>query len=103
MQRQWNIEARADFEDPEKNDVITAAIQRAAVNVNATIALLLQADGHGQKPQVVCYSDDFFVGHKDIALLEDTLGNALVDHNATEQEAISPELIAAAKEMSSES
>lgn len=103
MQRQWNIEARADFEDPEKNAVITEAVRRAAVNVNATIALLLQADGYGQKPQVVCYSDDFFIGHQEIALLDDTLGKALETHDATEQEAISPELIAAAKEMSGES
>lgn len=100
MQRQWNIEARADFEDPDKNEVITEAIRRAAVHVNATIALLLQAEGHGQKPKVVCYSDDFFDGHVDIALLDDTLGRALADHEATEQESISPELIAAAKEMS---
>ena len=103
MQRQWNIEARADFEDADKNEVITDAIRRAAVHVNATIALLLQADGHGQKPEVVCYSDDFFTGHKEIALLEDTLGKALVDHGGTEQESVSAELIAAAKEMASES
>lgn len=102
MRRQWNIEARADFEDPEKNEVITEAIRRAAVHVNATIALLLRADGHGQKPQVVCYSDDFFDGHKEIALLDDTLGKALVEHEATEQDSVSAELIAAAKEMSGE-
>ena len=102
MQRQWNIEARADFEDADKNEVITEAIRRAAVHVNATIALLLQADGHGQKPEVVCYSDDFFAGHQDIALLEDTLGKALVDHYSTEQDSVSAELIAAAKEMASE-
>ena len=102
MQRQWNIEARADFEDADKNEVITEAIRRAAVHVNATIALLLQADGHGQKPEVVCYSDDFFAGHQDIALLEDTLGKALVDHDSTEQDSVSAELIAAAKEMASE-
>src|SRR5271165_3883616 len=57
MQRQWTIEARADFADQEKNDAITEAIRRAAVHVNATIALL--ADGI--KPQVVAFSDDFFV------------------------------------------
>ena len=102
MQRQWNIEARADFEDADKNEVITEAIRRAAVHVNATIALLLQADGHGQKPEVVCYSDDFFAGHQDIALLEDTLGKALVDHDSTEQDSVSAELIAAAKEMASD-
>lgn len=76
MQRQWTIEARADFQDQEKNDAITEAVRVAAVHINATIALL--ADGI--KPQVVAFSDDFFAGHDDIALLEDKLGKAIADH-----------------------
>src|SRR5580693_665073 len=52
-QRQWTIEARADFADQEKNDAISEAVRRAAVHINATIALL--ADGI--KPQVVAFSD----------------------------------------------
>lgn len=76
MQRQWTIEARADFADQEKNDIISNAVRVAAVHINATIALL--ADGI--KPQVVAFSDDFFAGHQEIALLEDTLGRAIADH-----------------------
>src|SRR5580704_14043570 len=35
MQRQWTIEARADFSDKDKNDQITKAIKEAAVHVHA--------------------------------------------------------------------
>lgn len=76
MQRQWTIEARADFADPLKNEAITEAVRQAAVHINATIALI----SDGVKPQVVAFSDDFFVGHDEISLLEDNLGKALEDH-----------------------
>ena len=97
MKRQWNIEARADFADKEKNDLITAAVRRAAVHINAEIALLLMADGAGQKPQVMAYSDDYFTGHAEIALLQDTLGDALAKHGSGETDAtpVSDELIRA--------
>lgn len=95
-QRQWTIEARADFADPEKNAVITEAVRRAAVHVNAQLALL----SDGQKPQVVCFSEDFFDGHQDIALLQDTLGDALEEHSDMQEAPISSELLAAAREMS---
>lgn len=88
MQRQWTIEARADFADQEKNDMITDAVRRAAVHINATIALL--ADG--VKPQVVAFSDDFFAGHEDIALIEDTLGKAKREHDAEAEEVLSDEM-----------
>jgi hypothetical protein len=76
IQRQWTIEARADFADQEKNDAISEAVRRAAVHINATIALL--ADGI--KPQVVAFSDDFFAGHEDIALMPDSIGAAIAEH-----------------------
>lgn len=76
VQRQWSIEARADFADQEKNDAISEAVRRAAVHINATIALL--ADGI--KPQVVAFSDDFFAGHEDIALMPDSIGAAIAEH-----------------------
>lgn len=96
MQRQWTIEARADFADQEKNDAITEAVRRAAVHINATLALL--ADGI--KPQVVAFSDDFFVGHQDIALLEDTLGKAIQKHDDIGADGeVSDELLQAARDM----
>ena len=96
MQRQWTIEARADYADPEKNEAITTAIREAAVHVHAVMALL--ADG--QKPQVVCYSDDFFHGHEQIALHEDKLGAAIAQHGDNVGGGrVSDELLAAAAEI----
>lgn len=96
MQRQWTIEARADFADQEKNDAITEAIRRAAVHVHATMALL--ADG--VKPQVVAFSDDFFSGHEEIALMKDHLGDALEQHgDQIEEASVSDELMQAARDL----
>lgn len=96
MQRQWTIEARADFADQEKNDAITEAVRVAAVHINATIALL--ADGI--RPQVVAFSDDFFAGHAEIGLLEDKLGKAKIDHDEdTEDGAVSDEMMQAMRDM----
>lgn len=95
-QRQWTIEARADFADPDKNEVIQNAVREAAVHVHATMALL----SDGQKPQVVCFADDFFNGHEEIALHEDKLGNAIRDHGANVGDGgVSDEMRAAAREL----
>lgn len=96
MQRQWTIEARADFADAEKNEAITEAVRRAAVHINATLALL----SDGQKPQVVAFSDDFFAGHAEIALLENKLGDALKAHDDIGAEGeVSDEMLQAARDM----
>lgn len=95
MQRQWTIEARADFADADKNEAITEAVRRAAVHIHATLALL--ADG--QKPQVVAFSDDFFAGHQDIALLEDTIGKGLKEFAGLQEGEVSDELMQAARDM----
>ena len=97
IQRQWTIEARADFADQEKNDAITESVRRAAVHINATIALL--ADGI--KPQVVAFSDDFFAGHEEIALLKDKLGQALADHAETvgEEAPVSDDMLQALRDV----
>lgn len=96
MQRQWTIEARADFADPEKNDAITEAVRRAAVHINATLLLL----SDGQPPQVVAFSDDFFAGHKEVALLQDKMGDALRTHDdIVEEGTVSDELLQAARDM----
>lgn len=96
MQRQWTIEARADFADPDKNEAITKAIREAAVHVHAIMALL----SDGQAPQVVCFSDDFFDGHQEIKLHEDKLGKAIAEHgDQMGGGQVSDELLAAAAEM----
>lgn len=95
MMRQWTIEARVDFADQEKNDTITEAIRRAAVHVNATIALL----SDGQKPLVVAFSDDFFAGHAEIALLEDTLGKAITSEDVGTEAPVSDEMLAAMRDL----
>ena len=99
MQRQWTIEARADFADAEKNEAITKAFREAAVHVHAVLSLL----SDGQKPEVVCYSEDFFSGHADIALHKDTLGDAISEHgDAMAGGGVIDELLAAAAEMQHE-
>jgi hypothetical protein len=97
MQKQWTIEARADFSDKGKNDMIDQAVKEAAVHINAVIALL----SDGIKPQVVAFSDDFFCGHQDLALLEDRLGNAITDHadKVGDAPAVSDEMLQAIRDM----
>jgi hypothetical protein len=97
MQRQWTIEIRADFADPAKNDTITKLVKEASVFLHANTALISDV----QKPQVACYSDDFFFGHKDIPLHGDTLGSALAAHGDKVGEVadVSDELLNAAAEL----
>lgn len=96
MQRQWTIEARADFADPEKNEAITKAIREAAVHVHAIMALL----SDGQAPQVVCFSDDFMEGNEEIKLHEDKLGQAIAQHgDKMTGGGVSDELLQAARDM----
>lgn len=96
-QRQWTIEARADFADKEKNDAIDQAFKVAAAHINATMALL----SDGQKPQVVCFSDDFFAGHVDIDWLGDPLGKAIAANAQASGETaeVSDEMLAAVRDM----
>lgn len=97
MQRQWTIEARADFADKEKNDAIDQAFKVAAAHVNATMVLL----SDGQKPQVICSSDDFFCGHQEIDWLGDPLGKAIAANaqSSGETSPVSDEMLAAVRDM----
>lgn len=98
MQRQWTIEARADFTDPDKNAVITKAIQEAAVHVYAQLALL----SDGVQPEVAAFSEDFFAGHEQISLLEDSIGKAKgVDIGGDDDFGLTDELTKAAAELKS--
>lgn len=68
MQRQFTIELRVDYADEEKNEAMRVACTAAARSMLATAFLLADQT----KPQVVIFSDDFFHGHEQIQLLEDT-------------------------------
>lgn len=73
MQRQFTIELRVDYEDNEKNDAMRKACAAAGRHVFATASLL--ADGI--QPQISIYSDDYFAGHDEIKLMEDTIQQGL--------------------------
>lgn len=93
MQRQFTMELRVDYADNEKTKVMRQAMQQAARHVYATATLI--ADG--VKPQIALFSDDFFTGHEQIELLEDTISQGVqaIDNGEPEEE-ISSELLAAA-------
>lgn len=95
MQRQWTIEGRADFTDQGKNDAVTQAFREAAAHINAVLKLLQD----GAKPQVVCFSDDFFSGHQEIDLMPDTIGKAIADCDVGEESPISQEMLDAFRDL----
>jgi len=70
-------------------------VRRAAVHINAQIALL----SDGIKPEVVCFSDDFFIGKENIALLKDTLGDAIREYGGGEETQISDEMLQTVRDM----
>ena len=70
MYRQFTIDLRVDFTDPEKLAVVRKCISAAARDVYATVSLLLDK---GSEPQMAAYSDDSFSGHEDISILENTV------------------------------
>lgn len=91
MQRQFTIELRVDYQDEGKNEAMQEAVKRAARHVLATAALL--ADG--VKPQIAAFSDDFFTGHKEISVLEDTIATGKQQLGGEAEETVSSELVAA--------
>jgi hypothetical protein len=94
MQRQYTIELRVDYADNEKNDAMRTALQAAARHVYATAVLLADA----VKPQVAIFSDDFFAGHEQITLLEDTIKDGLEQIGDTKEDAPSDELVQAMRD-----
>jgi len=100
MQRMFSIELRVDYADADKNETMRTALQHAARHVFATAQLL--AD-NGVKPQIALYSDDFFAGHEEIALLEDVIQQGLDQQAGGEatanEDGVSSELAAAVRGM----
>ena len=91
MQRQFTIELRVDYADPEKDDIIRSTCQRAARYVYATAALLQD----GNNPQIAVSSDDFVSGHKPIALLDGTGQEEQDMLGKVEEEPVSEEMLTA--------
>jgi hypothetical protein len=91
MQRQFTIELRVDYADNEKNDAMRTALQAAARHVYATATLLADA----VKPQIAIFSDDFFAGHEQITLLEDTIQAGKDEIGGENETPVSDELLGA--------
>lgn len=90
MQRQFTIEIRVDYADSDKNAAMKQTLQQCARHAYATATLLSE----GVKAQVAIFSDDFFSGHEEIMLIEDTIQQGL-DEIGDTKEVISSELIGA--------
>ncbi len=78
MQRQWTIEARADFADREKNDAVTQLFRQTAVYLHTALVMIQD----GQEPSIACFSDDFMDGTAEIKLHGQELGDTLRLHGA---------------------
>lgn len=69
LQRLFTIECQVDFRDESKLGLFEKIIQQAARHIYGQSALL----GDGVKPEIVIHGHDFFKGHTDIALFDDTI------------------------------
>lgn len=95
MQRQFTIELRVDFADPEKLEPLKQVLQQAARHAFATAQLI---SDNPKSTRIAIFSDDFFTGHETISLLEDTIQKGLDEVNETSgSDDISSELANAAK------
>lgn len=97
-QRQWVIEARADFADPGKQVVIDEAVRVAAVHIHAQLALL---NDNGVAPEVIARCDDWFAPSREIALHPNTLGAAIASQDVGEAQAVSEDMLSALHDMNS--
>lgn len=95
MQRQFTIELRVDYADSEKNEAMKTALQASARHMYATATLL----SDGVKPQISIFGDDFFSGHEEIKLLEDTIASGLEAIKSDDDNSgVSAEMMAAARD-----
>jgi hypothetical protein len=94
MQRQFTIELRVDFVDTEKLGPLKQVLQQAARHAFATAMLI---SDNPKSTRVAIFSDDFFTGHQEIALLEDVIQQGLdaTGETTSGSESISSELMAA--------
>lgn len=74
MQREFTIQLRVDFADSEKLEPIQNVLKQAARHALATARLI---SDNQKSTQVVIFSDDFFHGHQEIALMDDVIQQGL--------------------------
>jgi aminopeptidase N len=74
MQRQFTVELRVDFADPDKLPAMKKVLQQAARHAFATAQLI---SDNPKLTQIAIYSDDFFSGHEEIKLLDDAIQEGL--------------------------
>jgi len=95
MQRQFTIELRVDYADAEKNAEIRTTLRQCARRALATANLI--AD-NPKATVIAIWSDDFFSGHEEIALLDDVLGEVTTETINEVGETPSDELLGALKD-----
>lgn len=69
MQRQFTMEIRVTFQEDGKSVEFRKAMAAAGRQLITVAALL---DGTC-KPEIALYSDDFYKGHEEISLMEDSV------------------------------
>ena len=94
MQRQFTIELRVDFADPEKLGPMKSVLQQAARHAFATAQLI---SDNPKSTRIAIFSDDFFTGHEEISLLGDIIQEGLdaAAETASGSDTISSELASA--------
>ncbi len=98
-QQEWTIQARVDC-GPDEQVAIKVAVQRLARHLLTQISLSPTLRG---KVQVVCYSEDFFNGHQDIALIDDTVSEAISGlPDGHQDEGVSRDLLDAVRDLQAE-
>lgn len=68
-QRTYTLEIAVDFADDKKHPHVKTILQQLAQRAFANVALLQD----GIKPKIAIYSDDFYSGHEEIALMQDKI------------------------------
>jgi hypothetical protein len=92
--RQFTLELRVNYADADKNEVMRQAIAHAARHVLATASLI--ADG--VKPDIACWSDDWFAGKQEINILDDVIQQGIDEQNDASESSVSSELMAAVRD-----
>lgn len=95
MQRQFTVELRVDFADADKLGPLKQVLQQVARHAFATAQLL---SDNPKSTQIAIFSDDFFSGKEEIALLDDVIQQGLdATGNTSGSGEISSELMGALK------